>query len=163
MGAGPCGLRYAIETQLLGGKATVMEKRASFTRNNVLHLWPFVIEDLKMLGTKNFYPKFCTGSMNHISIKKILFWNRYIRFFIWLHSVQVSNVFKLSYSKCLLSWVHRSMLGLALSVSKSQTMIMILLDGGSTVMFLTIPSICSTLTFSSVPKARESQYQVGWS
>ena len=52
VGGGPCGLRYAIETQLLGGRATVIEKRKSFTRNNVLHLWPFVIEDLKMLGTK---------------------------------------------------------------------------------------------------------------
>ena len=67
MGAGPCGARYAIETQLLGGRATVIEKRTSFTRNNVLHLWPFVIEDLKALGTKQFFPKFCTGSMNHIS------------------------------------------------------------------------------------------------
>ena len=67
VGSGPCGLRYAIETQLLGGRATVIEKRTSFTRNNVLHLWPFVIEDLKMLGTKQFFPKFCTGSMNHIS------------------------------------------------------------------------------------------------
>ena len=43
------------------------EKRRSFTRNNVLHIWPFVIEDLKMLGCKVFFPKFCTGSMNHIS------------------------------------------------------------------------------------------------
>ena len=51
----------------MGARATVIEKRTSFTRNNVLHLWPFVIEDLKMLGTKNFFPKFCTGSMNHIS------------------------------------------------------------------------------------------------
>ena len=67
MGAGPCGARYAIETQLLGGRATVIEKRTSFTRNNVLHLWPFVIEDLKALGTKQFFPKFCTGSMIHIS------------------------------------------------------------------------------------------------
>ena len=67
VGSGPCGLRYAIEAQLMGARATVIEKRTSFTRNNVLHLWPFVIEDLKMLGTKNFFPKFCTGSMNHIS------------------------------------------------------------------------------------------------
>ena len=45
----------------------MLEKRTSFTRNNVLHIWPFVIEDLKSLGVKVFYPKFCTGSMNHIS------------------------------------------------------------------------------------------------
>ena len=67
VGGGPCGLRTAIETQLLGGSAIVMEKRNDFGRNNVLHLWPFVIEDLKLLGVKVFFPKFCTGSMDHIS------------------------------------------------------------------------------------------------
>ena len=67
IGAGPIGLRTAIEAQLLGARVTVIEKRSSFTRNNVLHLWPWVIEDLKSLGAKNFYPRFCTGTMNHIS------------------------------------------------------------------------------------------------
>lgn len=71
VGCGPCGLRTAIEAQLHGARVNVIEKRTSFTRNNVLHLWPFVIEDLKMLGTKNFFPKFCTGSMNHISIRRL--------------------------------------------------------------------------------------------
>ncbi len=56
-----------IEAQLLGSRVVMVEKRNSFTRNNVLHIWPFVIEDLKALGVKVFYPKFCTGSMNHIS------------------------------------------------------------------------------------------------
>ena len=50
---------------------TVIEKRESFTRNNVLHLWPWVIEDLKSLGAKHFYPRFCTGTMNHISIRRL--------------------------------------------------------------------------------------------
>jgi thioredoxin reductase len=67
VGGGPCGLRTAIECQLLGGSALVIEKRNDFARNNVLHLWPFVIEDLKLLGVKVFFPKFCTGSMDHIS------------------------------------------------------------------------------------------------
>jgi len=71
VGAGPIGLRTAIEAQLLGARVTVMEKRTSFTRNNVLHLWPWVIEDLKSLGAKHFYPRFCTGTMNHISIKRL--------------------------------------------------------------------------------------------
>ena len=86
MGAGPCGARYAIETQLLGGRATVIEKRTSFTRNNVLHLWPFVIEDLKALGTKQFFPKFCTGSMNHIS-------KFYIYFFKLLYTLAIFRIF----------------------------------------------------------------------
>merc|ERR1712222_117577 len=71
VGDGPCGLRTAIEAQLLGARVTVIEKRTSFTRNNVLHLWPWVIEDLKSLGAKNFYPRFCTGTMNHISIRRL--------------------------------------------------------------------------------------------
>ena len=71
VGAGPIGLRTAIESQLLGARVCVMEKRTSFTRNNVLHLWPWVIEDLKSLGAKHFYPRFCTGTMNHISIKRL--------------------------------------------------------------------------------------------
>ena len=37
----------------------------------MLHLWPWVIEDLKSLGAKHFYPRFCTGTMNHISIKRL--------------------------------------------------------------------------------------------
>ena len=45
----------------------VVEKRDSFSRNNVLHLWPFTIEDLKQLGAKKFYGKFCAGAIDHIS------------------------------------------------------------------------------------------------
>lgn len=61
---GPCGLRSAIECKLLGARTVVVEKRDRFSRNNVLHLWPFVIHDLKSLGTKVFYPKFCAGMLD---------------------------------------------------------------------------------------------------
>lgn len=71
IGAGPCGLRAAIESQLLGAKVVVLEKRDRITRNNVVHLWPFVIEDLKALGGKKFYGKFCAGSIDHISIRQL--------------------------------------------------------------------------------------------
>uniref|UniRef100_A0A7E4W775 LIM zinc-binding domain-containing protein n=1 Tax=Panagrellus redivivus TaxID=6233 RepID=A0A7E4W775_PANRE len=71
VGAGPCGLRAAIECALLGAKVVVVEVRDSFSRNNVLHLWEFVIQDLKALGAKIFYPKFCTGSIEHISIRQL--------------------------------------------------------------------------------------------
>jgi F-actin monooxygenase len=67
VGAGPCGLRVAIEIALLGGRAIVVEKRDSFSRNNVLHLWPHLIHDLKALGAKKFFGKFCAGSIDHIS------------------------------------------------------------------------------------------------
>ncbi|KAK7790107.1 hypothetical protein R5R35_007081 [Gryllus longicercus] len=71
IGAGPCGLRTAIEAQLLGAKVVVVEKRDRFSRNNVLHLWPFVIADLRALGAKKFFGKFCAGSIDHISIRQL--------------------------------------------------------------------------------------------
>lgn len=71
IGAGPCGLRTAIEAQLLGAKVVVIEKRDRISRNNVLHLWPFVITDLRNLGAKKFYGKFCAGSIDHISIRQL--------------------------------------------------------------------------------------------
>ena len=67
IGAGPCGLRTAIEAQLLGAKVVVVEKRDRISRNNVLHLWPFVIQDLRALGAKKFFGKFCAGAIDHIS------------------------------------------------------------------------------------------------
>ncbi|KAL3994569.1 hypothetical protein ACH3XW_22245 [Acanthocheilonema viteae] len=71
IGAGPCGLRSAIECALLGAYVVLVEQRDCFSRNNVLHIWPFVIQDLKNLGIKIFYPKFCRGSIDHISIRQL--------------------------------------------------------------------------------------------
>ncbi|KAL0125064.1 hypothetical protein PUN28_004309 [Cardiocondyla obscurior] len=71
IGGGPCGLRTAIEAQLLGAKVVVVEKRDRMSRNNVLHLWPFVIHDLRGLGAKKFFGKFCAGSIDHISIRQL--------------------------------------------------------------------------------------------
>ncbi|XP_070695284.1 F-actin-monooxygenase mical1 [Pempheris klunzingeri] len=71
LGAGPCGLRTAIELSLLGAQVVVLEKREAFSRNNVLHLWPFTIYDLRGLGAKKFYGKFCTGSLDHVSIRQL--------------------------------------------------------------------------------------------
>nr|XP_014428171.1 F-actin-monooxygenase MICAL2 isoform X8 [Pelodiscus sinensis] len=71
VGGGPCGLRTAIELAFLGAKVVVVEKRDTFSRNNVLHLWPFTIHDLRGLGAKKFYGKFCGGSIDHISIQQL--------------------------------------------------------------------------------------------
>ncbi|XP_077482743.1 F-actin-monooxygenase mical2b isoform X5 [Stigmatopora argus] len=71
IGGGPCGLRTAIELALMGSKVVVVEKRDSFSRNNVLHLWPFTIHDLRGLGAKKFYGKFCAGAIDHISIRQL--------------------------------------------------------------------------------------------
>ena len=66
IGAGPVGLRAAIEAAFLGARVDVVEKRVSFTRNNSLHLWPFLITDLKNLGAKKFYGRFCSSTIDHI-------------------------------------------------------------------------------------------------
>ncbi|MEQ2203333.1 hypothetical protein XENOCAPTIV_028707 [Xenoophorus captivus] len=73
IGGGPCGLRTAIELALMGAKVVVIEKRDSFSRHNVLHLWPYTIHDLRGLGAKKFYGKFCAGAIDHISEIKTLF------------------------------------------------------------------------------------------
>ena len=49
----------------------VLEKRDRYSRNNVLHLWPCNIHDLRGLGAKKFYGKFCAGSIDHISIRAL--------------------------------------------------------------------------------------------
>ncbi|KAM3858885.1 protein-methionine sulfoxide oxidase mical3b [Diretmus argenteus] len=71
IGAGPCGLRAAVELGFMGARVVLLEKRDAFSRNNVLHLWPFTIHDLRGLGAKKFYGKFCAGSIDHISIRQL--------------------------------------------------------------------------------------------
>lgn len=48
-----------------------VEKRNQFTRNNVIHLWPNVISDMKSLGAKRFYGQFCVGAIDHIAIRAL--------------------------------------------------------------------------------------------
>ncbi|XP_055981424.1 F-actin-monooxygenase MICAL1-like [Sorex fumeus] len=71
VGAGPCGLRAAVELALLGARVVVVEKCHKFSRHNVLHLWPFTIHDLQGLGAKKFYGRFCTGNLDHISTRQL--------------------------------------------------------------------------------------------
>lgn len=56
VGAGPVGLRAAIELRLLGASVTVVEKRVSFTRINQLHLWSWCGEEIKELGARTLEP-----------------------------------------------------------------------------------------------------------
>lgn len=58
-GAGPCGLRTALELALLGAQVVVVEKRATaeaFGRINRVHLWEWVKQDLLSWGAKIFDP-----------------------------------------------------------------------------------------------------------
>ncbi|EQC41925.1 hypothetical protein SDRG_00780 [Saprolegnia diclina VS20] len=72
VGAGPVGLRTAIELALLGAQVVVLEKRPSFTRENILHLFPWVVHDLTSLGAKAFYSQFCTSSVYfHVGTRQL--------------------------------------------------------------------------------------------
>lgn len=71
VGAGPAGLIAAIECKLHGGKSVVIEKRKSFTRNNVILLWDYSVEFLKSIGVKLIYKKFCCGGLHHIGIRRL--------------------------------------------------------------------------------------------
>jgi len=73
IGAGPCGLRLAMEAQLLGAETTVIESRDTIDRNNILKLWSFVMDDLRSMGAKKLCPSLGIGSVNHISIKTLQF------------------------------------------------------------------------------------------
>merc|ERR1719265_1901882 len=54
VGAGPVGLRVAMELALAGATVTVIEKRSEFVRINRLHLWDWVKQDLISWGAKLF-------------------------------------------------------------------------------------------------------------
>lgn len=77
-GAGPCGLRAALELALLRADVTIVEKRSvdeAFCRINRLHLWEWCKQDLLGWGAKIFDPPGGTfGGDNdfcHISISEL--------------------------------------------------------------------------------------------
>lgn len=49
----------------------MVEKRTSFSRNNILLLWPTTIQDLFDLGAKTFHPSLCSGDRNTCGIKQL--------------------------------------------------------------------------------------------
>ena len=71
VGAGPGGLRAAFEACKLGATVDVLEQRPYLSRNNVLVLWPQVVDDLISQGLKVWYPKFGTASSEKLSIRKL--------------------------------------------------------------------------------------------
>ncbi|EGZ12886.1 hypothetical protein PHYSODRAFT_546706, partial [Phytophthora sojae] len=72
VGAGPVGLRAAVELALLGSRVTVLEKRTRFSRENMLHLWPWVVQDMAALGAKVLFPKFCKSrTYFHVSTRQL--------------------------------------------------------------------------------------------
>ncbi|POM81162.1 Hypothetical protein PHPALM_907 [Phytophthora palmivora] len=72
VGAGPVGLRAAVELALLGGNVSVLEKRTKFSRENMLHLWPWVVQDLASLGAKVLFKNFCKSrTYFHVSTRQL--------------------------------------------------------------------------------------------
>ncbi|KAL1522346.1 hypothetical protein AB1Y20_017338 [Prymnesium parvum] len=59
-GAGPIGLRVAIEMRALGHSVTLIETRNTCSRLNILKLWPETTDDLEQLGLPMVDPKWCT-------------------------------------------------------------------------------------------------------
>ncbi|KAI8930169.1 hypothetical protein BC831DRAFT_440730 [Entophlyctis helioformis] len=56
-GAGPCGLRAALEAVLVGHHVRLIELRDEFSRPNVLKTWQPNIDDLVRFGFKTFVPR----------------------------------------------------------------------------------------------------------
>eukprot|EP00746_Dinoflagellata_sp_MGD_P033458 gnl/MRDRNA2_/MRDRNA2_17982_c0_seq1.p1 gnl/MRDRNA2_/MRDRNA2_17982_c0~~gnl/MRDRNA2_/MRDRNA2_17982_c0_seq1.p1 ORF type:complete len:681 (-),score=107.30 gnl/MRDRNA2_/MRDRNA2_17982_c0_seq1:105-2072(-) len=75
VGAGPVGLRVAIELKLSGHDVRVLEKRMDFARINRLHLWDWCKHDLKEFGVKYFDPPGCSFGVDpdycHIGIGEL--------------------------------------------------------------------------------------------
>ena len=71
-GAGPCGLRAAVELLLIGANVKLLEKREHFSRANILHLWEWVVQDLNGLGAKILCPRFYrSSSYFHVGTKSL--------------------------------------------------------------------------------------------
>ena len=70
-GAGPCGLRAAVELRMLGHEVHVVEKRRSFSRHNIIKTWPETIADLLGFGLQLFIPSFKPHGHCHLGIRQV--------------------------------------------------------------------------------------------
>ncbi|CAJ1328831.1 unnamed protein product [Effrenium voratum] len=71
-GAGPVGLRSALELRALGAEVVVLERRRRFGRLNRLKLWEWVKLDLQSWGARQLMPKFGAGAGHlHIGIAQL--------------------------------------------------------------------------------------------
>lgn len=70
-GAGPCGLRAAVEASVLGYAVTVLELRDQFSRHNIIKTWRPTIYDLMSLGLGQFIPNFQPHGHPHLETRVI--------------------------------------------------------------------------------------------
>lgn len=71
VGGGPGGFCTAIEAALLGANVLLVEKRAHVSRNNVLKLWPPIVEYFLSLGLKSFHRQFGNTGSDKIAIRRL--------------------------------------------------------------------------------------------
>ncbi|KAJ3021544.1 hypothetical protein HKX48_008306 [Thoreauomyces humboldtii] len=70
-GAGPCGLRSAVESAVLGHNVTIIELRKDFSRHNIIKTWRTTIQDLTCLGLGQFMPQFQPHGHSHLETRQI--------------------------------------------------------------------------------------------
>jgi len=71
-GAGPVGLRTAVEAAMLGMDVVVVEKRAAFSRANIITFWDETMADMLALGAKVYRPNLMsTGSPKHVGTREL--------------------------------------------------------------------------------------------
>ncbi|KOO24578.1 mical-like protein [Chrysochromulina tobinii] len=82
-GAGPVGLRCAVECLLYGIDVTIVEKRETFSRVNILTLWPQTADDLMSFGAKLYCPRFTNhGDLLHLGTREIQLESKRLRSFV---------------------------------------------------------------------------------
>ncbi|KAJ3090307.1 [F-actin]-monooxygenase mical3 [Quaeritorhiza haematococci] len=70
-GAGPCGIRAAVELALLGHKVTLIELREECSRHNILKTWQMTLDDLVSFGLASFVPGLKIHGHLHVGTREI--------------------------------------------------------------------------------------------
>ncbi|TPX34747.1 hypothetical protein SmJEL517_g02776 [Synchytrium microbalum] len=70
-GAGPCGLRAAVESALCGHDVTLLELRDELSRHNILKTWQNTVDDLLGFGLASFVPGFKQHGPLHLGTREL--------------------------------------------------------------------------------------------
>eukprot|EP00835_Amoeboradix_gromovi_P006239 NODE_699_length_5074_cov_0.203417.p1 type:complete len:547 gc:universal NODE_699_length_5074_cov_0.203417:3497-1857(-) len=70
-GCGPCGLRAAVQSAMIGFNVTCVELRDTFSRHNVIKTWRCTINDLTSFGLRHYFPSFQPHGHLHLGINQI--------------------------------------------------------------------------------------------
>jgi hypothetical protein len=71
-GGGPVGFRTAVEAALLGFRVTVVEKRTTFSRANILTFWTETMDDMLGIGARIYCPNIvASGTTKHLGTREV--------------------------------------------------------------------------------------------